>query len=93
MKINGLRIELGEIEAAIKSLRTVSEAAVVAAAGHTRLVGFFSGEATRDELKEVCNSRLPPYMVPHAFIHVESWPRTTSAKLDRNALLQLGVTL
>jgi len=87
VKINGLRIELGEIENALKSVASTEDSAVVAA--NNTLVAFYSGAATPVELQAACRTRLPEYMVPKAFIPIEnadSWPRTSSSKVDRKAL-------
>src|SRR6185437_3988666 len=99
VKIRGYRIELGEIEAALLRQEAVKEAVVLAREdepGEKRLVGYvvardraatasaaaLSAEVLREHLKGV----LPQYMVPSAFVVLETLPLTTNGKLDRRAL-------
>jgi amino acid adenylation domain-containing protein len=85
VKVNGLRIELGEIEAVLRQAADVDEAAVVVADG-TTLVAYHSGKGQEQVMRAKCEEMLAPYMVPKAFFSIDSWPRTSSAKIDRNAL-------
>jgi acyl-CoA synthetase (AMP-forming)/AMP-acid ligase II len=39
------------------------------------------------ELKQFCSERLPQYMVPDAFGLVDTLPRTSTDKIDYQALL------
>ena len=94
MKIRGFRIELGEIEAALRQHPLVPwEAAVCDApggGGGARLVAYVA--ATRDasvnaaELLELLTKKLPGFMVPAAFVTLESLPLTPNGKIDRAAL-------
>jgi amino acid adenylation domain-containing protein len=96
VKIRGFRIELGEIEAALAALPGVREAAVVVredTAGDRRLVAFVAANgdsAPAGELRRQLASTLPEYMVPAAFVSLESMPLTSSGKVDRRALLTMG---
>jgi amino acid adenylation domain-containing protein/non-ribosomal peptide synthase protein (TIGR01720 family) len=86
VKIRGYRVELGEIEAALLAVPSVVEAAVVLredTPGVRRLVAYLVGSG---DVREQVADRLPEYMVPAAFVSVESLPRTVSGKLDVAAL-------
>jgi len=93
VKLHGHRIELGEIEACLKRSAAVREAAVLLREdppGARRLVAYVvaqdRGAATPERLRQDLGSRLPGYMIPAAFVLVESLPRTVTGKLDRRAL-------
>jgi amino acid adenylation domain-containing protein len=97
VKIRGFRIELGEIEAQLAKHDRVRDVTVIAredVPGEKRLVAYVipevsngaesapNAEALRAHLKAV----LPEYMVPSAFVILESFPLTPNGKLDRRAL-------
>lgn len=89
IKLNGQRIEISEIEAVISEVDGVESIAVVInkTAGRDVLVAFFTGECENDDtIRERCLSKLPRYMVPGAFVHLERLPLNQSGKLDRKAL-------
>ncbi|MFC5469004.1 amino acid adenylation domain-containing protein [Cohnella suwonensis] len=91
VKIRGYRIELGEIERTLLLHEAVSEAAVAVrddGAGDKRLVGYVVADraCTSGELRAHCAGRLPDYMIPAAFVQLESMPLTASGKADRKAL-------
>ena len=92
VKIRGLRIELGEIEARLMECAGVREAAVLAredSPGEKRLVGYVMGEPSQiqvETLRAQLGVLLPEYMVPNAYVVLESFPLTSNGKLDRNAL-------
>jgi amino acid adenylation domain-containing protein len=92
VKIRGFRIELGEVETALARHHAVAEAVAVAHTddrGETLLVAYLvpAGEApSLPELRDHLRSRLPEYMVPHAFVYLEDMPRSASGKVDRRRL-------
>ncbi|MBX9399679.1 non-ribosomal peptide synthase/polyketide synthase [Lysobacter sp. BMK333-48F3] len=90
VKLRGYRIELGEIESALQACAGVREAVVVAhgdAGGERRLVAYWLGEAVEAaSLRSQLQSRLPEYMLPSTYVHMERWPLTPNGKLDRAAL-------
>jgi amino acid adenylation domain-containing protein len=98
VKIRGFRIELGEIEARLSEHPAIHEAVVMAredSLGEKQLVAYYTAspldEAEVDALSaEHLRSRLsavlPEYMVPAAYVRIESFPLTPNGKLDRKAL-------
>ena len=93
VKLRGFRIELGEIESVLAEQPGV--AAAVAAVredvpGDRRLVAYVvpaSGSAVELEpLRRVLKAKLPPFMVPSAFMVLDDVPKTENGKLDRKAL-------
>ncbi len=93
VKVRGFRIELGEIEAALQRHEGVRQAIVLAREdepGHKRLVAYIlaSGKdaPSASNLRAFLRECLPDYMMPAAFITIESLPLTTNGKIDRQAL-------
>ncbi|MEA2692171.1 MAG: hypothetical protein QOJ16_1558, partial [Acidobacteriota bacterium] len=93
VKLRGLRIELGEIESVLAAHPGVLAAAVVvreARPGDPRLVAYVVGRGAEApetaDLRAHLLARLPEYMVPALFIHLDTLPLTPSGKTDRRAL-------
>ena len=98
VKIRGFRVELEEIETALAEHAGVHEVVVVAredTAGNKRLVAYYTcaeiadeneGMPTAGTLRSHLAQKLPEYMVPAAYVRLESLPLTPNGKLDRNAL-------
>jgi amino acid adenylation domain-containing protein len=93
VKVRGFRIELGEIEARLVACPGVHEAVVLAredGARGKRLVAYVTehpgAELSPTLLRGQLSTALPEYMVPSAFVILETFPLTSNGKLDRNAL-------
>ncbi|NCE88295.1 non-ribosomal peptide synthase/polyketide synthase [Pseudomonas sp. Q1] len=86
VKIRGVRIELGEIETCLAEHPDVSETVVLARDG--RLVAYFTEHQALDRqaLRSWLQAQLPEYMVPAAYVRLDSLPLTANGKLDRKAL-------
>jgi acyl carrier protein len=93
VKIRGYRVELGEIEAVLGQHPAVRESVVLAreeVPGDKRLVAYVvahqpPGPSSRD-LRRLLQATLPDYMVPAAFVALESLPLTPNGKVDRGGL-------
>ena len=94
VKIRGFRIELGEIESALRRYAGVRESVAVASDGgdgEKRLVAYYvAAEGAEvidaEKLRSHLQSELPEYMIPAAYVLLESMPLTTSGKVDRKIL-------
>jgi amino acid adenylation domain-containing protein len=92
VKVRGFRIELGEIESALTQHLPVQEAAVIVREdepGDLRLVAYFIStdrSLSVADMRSTLQQLLPDYMVPSAFVRLETMPLTTNGKLDRRAL-------
>ncbi|MUG97754.1 amino acid adenylation domain-containing protein, partial [Scytonema sp. UIC 10036] len=93
VKIRGFRIELGEIEAVLSQLGDVQANCAIAredTLGDKRLVAYIvpsiNSETTSQQLRQFLKAKLPEYMVPSAFVLLESLPLTPNGKVDKRAL-------
>jgi amino acid adenylation domain-containing protein/FkbH-like protein len=92
VKIRGFRIELGEIESVLKKQSGVRDAVVLAREdqpGFKRLAAYIAssnGDINAQKLRESLKKALPAYMVPSAFVFLETLPLTPNGKVDRKAL-------
>ncbi len=101
VKIRGFRIELGEIETALSEHGDIQSCCVIAredTPGEKRLVAYVvpypqvtcteqsRSTPTIDQLRHSLKAKLPEYMVPNAFVVLESLPLTPNGKVDRRAL-------
>ncbi|MDZ8137490.1 MAG: non-ribosomal peptide synthetase [Nostoc sp. DedQUE04] len=93
VKIRGFRIELGEIEREIAQHPDVREIVVLARqdeAGEKQLTAYivphYNSGYTHNKLRGFLQQRLPNYMVPSAFVMLESLPLTANGKVDRHKL-------
>lgn len=102
LKLRGYRIEPQAVAAVLQTHPAVAQSVVVLTAEEHRqprlLVGYWVPEQVRpssqavipgvmaEQLRIFLSERLPDYMVPAAFLQVETLPLTPNGKLDRKAL-------
>jgi amino acid adenylation domain-containing protein len=92
VKVRGFRIELGEIETVLKTNPAIRQAVVVAlddAQAGKQLVAYLHVETTPppiNEIRTLLRRKLPDYMMPSAFVMLETLPLNASGKIDRLAL-------
>ena len=92
VKIRGFRIELGEIENRLLGYPGINEAVVLARRDGQeplRLVAYYTAhDGTLDlaDLREHLQAQLPEYMVPSAWVQLDTLPLNNNGKVDRKAL-------
>jgi len=93
LKIRGHRIEVAEVESALLDIPAVAEAVVMPwefQEKDTRLVAYFvlaqDATVTVNEVRRLLQAKLPEYMVPSAFVPLDTLPLTPNGKADRRAL-------
>jgi non-ribosomal peptide synthetase component F/thioesterase domain-containing protein/acyl carrier protein len=95
VKVRGFRIELEEIEIALAQYPAVRETIVLAQetqAGDQQLIAYIVSnkeQLTTRELRNFLKQQLPEYMIPSAFVLLETLPQMPSGKVDRQALSAL----
>ncbi|CAF4282717.1 unnamed protein product, partial [Adineta steineri] len=86
IKLHGQRIELGEIERCLLSIASIS-ACVVMKWNDDYLVAYVqSSHINEKQLREHCQSHLPPHMIPSIFIILDKLPLNSNGKIDRKLL-------
>jgi amino acid adenylation domain-containing protein len=93
VKIRGFRIELGEIEATLSQHPGVQKTVAIAReniSGDKQLLAYVVPKSkpvcTTEKLRHFLKEKLPSYMIPTAFVMLESLPLTPNGKVDRRAL-------
>ena len=93
VKLRGFRIELGEIESKALNIEGIRQAAaeVRKVMGNEHLVLYYTLEADatlsdEDIRQTLAASSLADYMVPDAYMQMDSMPMTPNGKINRKAL-------
>ena len=85
VKLHGQRIELAEIEQCL--LTTSISACAVTKWGEDHLVAYVqSSTINQEQLRQHCQSHLPPHMIPSLFIIMDKLPLNANGKIDRKSL-------
>ena len=91
-KLHGHRIEPGEIEAVLGIHPQVAAVAVLARGegAEAKLIAYVVGAPGRQpdaaSLRQHLALRLPPWMIPAAFLVLDALPLSPNGKIDRNRL-------
>ena len=100
VKIRGFRIEIGEIEDNLAKHDLVKEIAVIArpdADGIKILVGFYTSNdgqvIPHSELVQFLSKKVPNYMIPKYFSHLEQMPLSPTGKMDRKKLALFEINI
>ena len=95
IKIRGLRVELGEIEKIVCSIEGISQAIIVVRKnneGRPFICAFYTGkEVDAKDIRNYIGKKLPKYMLPHIFTHLDEMPLTSSGKINRKALPEIDL--
>ncbi|BAU12354.1 amino acid adenylation domain-containing protein [Leptolyngbya sp. NIES-3755] len=92
IKIRGFRIELEEIEAVLAQHLNVQDAIVTVREieGDRQLIAYIvprnAENLTERELRSFLKTKLPIYMLPAAFVLIDSVPLTVNGKVNQRAL-------
>lgn len=90
IKINGNRIEPAEIEAAVKNALGIDWVAAKGFenGGQSYLCAYYTADVEIDaeKLRAELLKKLPYYMIPSYYIHIDAIPLKPNGKLDRKAL-------
>lgn len=93
LKINGQRVEPGEIENAMKNMPDIRSAIVQGVdngRGSKYLCGYYVSESgakiAQEDIIKFLDERLPHYMVPLRYVHMDAFPLNANGKIDRKNL-------
>jgi non-ribosomal peptide synthetase component F len=98
VKIHGCRVELGEVESVLRRHEGVQDVVVLAlpAGGpaQVELFAIYTGaDVGEPALAELVAQRLPSYMAPRRYHHVDRFPVNDNGKIDRRRLAsEAGLT-
>lgn len=93
VKVRGFRVELGEVEAVLSKHPQINQAVVKVLGESARekyLVAYFvpilQETVTVEQLRTFLTEQLPDYMIPSAFVEMESFLLTPNGKVNRRVL-------
>ncbi|MCD8029011.1 MAG: amino acid adenylation domain-containing protein [Erysipelotrichaceae bacterium] len=91
IKHMGHRIELGEIEQNVNSIEEIQSCCCVYNDVKEKIVLFYVGNITKDEIKKYLKDRIPRYMIPNKTIQLETMPLNINDKIDRTKLKAMAL--
>lgn len=93
VKIRGYRIELAEVQSALLDLPAIKEAIVLArkdVSEEPQLIAYIipteKRPPTTSSLRHTLEKTIPSYMIPSAFVFMQSFPLAANGKILRSAL-------
>jgi len=93
VKIRGYGVDIAEVEKFLREHALIKDTVVVARRNEVqeaRLIAYFTSLTqqvpTTSELREFLVKKLPDYMIPSAFVKLDTLPLTMNGKVDRKAL-------
>jgi non-ribosomal peptide synthetase component F/acyl carrier protein len=93
VEIEGFPVELGEIEATLVNYESVQDVVVVVRP-NGELVAYIvvrdGNRLRQDEVRSYLSEKLPPHMIPAAFITLQELPKNAGGEVDRAGLAVLG---
>ena len=90
LKIRGYRVEPGDVEAALLNCDGIKECYVGGrddSSGETSLYAWIVSSTFEHIIREQLAGKLPPYMLPQAFVYLDALPRTSAGKVDHSSLI------
>ncbi len=87
IKHMGHRIELGELEYTLAGCPGVTNECAIYDKENSKIVLFYTGDASAAEVTKFLRGRLPRYMLPNAMFRLDDMPLTPNGKRDRMALM------
>ncbi len=91
VKIRGFRIELEEVEKTLMTYPEITRCLIlvkILPSGDKCIIAYYSAKHKLDnnQIHDFITARLPEYMVPAAFIEIDTFPLTVNGKIDQQAL-------
>lgn len=99
VKIRGYRIELDEIASRLIKVKEIQQSAVMVQSKNYKheykdiLIAYYVSltPICHRFLRKTLSDKLPSYMLPQKFIHLDKFPLTINGKLDSSALQQMYI--
>ena len=88
VKHSGHRIELGEIETAVSSLDGIEQCCCLHERTEDKLILFYSGSLTSENIRMKLSDILPGYMLPNVNVRLDNMPLNLNGKIDRVLLCE-----
>ncbi len=86
IKHMGHRIELGEIETFAGAIDEVRMCCCIYDQIKNKIYLFYDGDIDRKELINRLKEKLPKYMLPNIYVHLDTMPLNKNGKIDRSEL-------